>query len=136
MTFKTSPLLRTILVYSFLFFIGTSSGYGVMLGYNKFTEPKIVLLGNYEHHFEHTDMKVVMYGTDWCPVCKRTREFFADEGIAYKELNPEKDQRAFDMYQQLEASGYPVIVIGNKRIFGLDTKEIKLALSENGLTHI
>ncbi|ACJ27765.1 hypothetical protein swp_0961 [Shewanella piezotolerans WP3] len=34
------------------------------------------------------------------------------------------------MYSQLEANGYPVFVIGNKRIFGLEIDEIKSALAE------
>ncbi|ACA88355.1 glutaredoxin family protein [Shewanella woodyi] len=123
-------LIKTLLVYTFLFLMGTSAGYGVVLAYNKLSEPEVVLIGNYNHHFEGTDKKVIMYGTDWCPVCERAREFFNNEGISYKEVNPEKDESVFKLYSQLGASGYPIIVIGNKRVFGLDTKEIKVALTE------
>ena len=130
MSITKGRVFKDVIVYTLLLLIGTSSGYGVMLGYKEFTEPKLVLVGDYTQHFETTDKKVIMYGTDWCPVCERTREFFIEEGIAYKELNPEKDEYAFELYKKLGANGYPIIVIGNKRIFGLDTKEIKLALNE------
>lgn len=130
MNSKVKGVIKAIVVYSLLIIVGTSAGYGIVLGYNKLNEPKIVLVGDYGEHFKNTDKKVVMYGTDWCPVCKRTRDFFAKEGIEYKELNPEKDSAAFQMYSQLEANGYPVFVIGNKRIFGLEIDEIKSALAE------
>ena len=125
-----NKIINTVVTYSFLFVIGISAGYGVMLGYKYFTAPNIVVIGDYTKHFEGTERRVIMYGTDWCPVCKRARDFFSDEGIAFKEFNPEKDESAFEMYSELEANGYPVIIIGNKRIFGLDIKEIKLALNE------
>ncbi len=130
MNLKLIGLIKTISVYSLLIIVGASAGYGIVLGYNKLNEPKVVLIGDYSEHFKNTDKKVVMYGTDWCPVCKRTRDFFAKEGIDYIEINPEKDSTAFEMYSQLDANGYPVFVIGNKRIFGLEIDEIKNAIAE------
>ena len=131
MNLNFRKLIKELLIYSLLIVIGVSAGYGLVFGYNKLNEPKVVLVGDYSEYFENIDEKVVMYGTDWCPVCKRTRDFFAEEGISYKEFNPEKSRSAFEMYNQLDANGYPVIVIGNKRIFGLDIDEIKKALTEN-----
>ncbi|WP_044555655.1 glutaredoxin family protein [Shewanella piezotolerans] len=90
MNSKVKGLIKAIVVYSLLIIVGTSAGYGIVLGYNKLNEPKIVLVGDYGEHFKNTDKKVVMYGTDWCPVCKRTRDFFAKEGIEYKSLIQKK----------------------------------------------
>ena len=85
MSTVSGRMFKDVVVYTLLIFIGVFSGYGVMLGYKEFTEPKLVLVGDYTQHFESTDEKVIMYGTDWCPVCSRTREFFIEEGITYKE---------------------------------------------------
>lgn len=127
---EIKKLFKSGLEYCFIIVIGASLGYGVIWGHNIYSEPKVVLFGDYSQHFENTDKKIVMYGTDWCPVCTKARSYFDDEGIDYVELNPEKNQNAFELYSELDANGYPVIVIGNRRIFGLDTKEIKLAINE------
>ncbi len=33
---------------------------------------------------------VMMYATEWCPYCKKQREYFRSHDIAFSELDPEK----------------------------------------------
>ncbi len=37
--------------------------------------------------------QVVMYGADWCGVCKRAKRFFQAEGIPFRELDVDKSRK-------------------------------------------
>lgn len=63
---------------------------------------------------------VVMYSTEACGYCKQARRYFAEHGIAFTEKNIEQDPAAWQEYQQLDASGVPVILIGDKRMNGFN----------------
>jgi glutaredoxin len=80
--------------------------------------------------FAHTDHKVVMYSTSWCPYCAMTREYFKSRNIDYLERDIERDAEADRIYQEvLHAEGIPVIVIGDEVIMGYDEEAISEALS-------
>lgn len=70
------------------------------------------------HFYANGDAKVVMYATEWCPYCKKAREFFADNNISYTEVDVEKSSEGMRYYTALEASGYPLIYVGTKRFGG------------------
>lgn len=62
--------------------------------------------------------KVVMYSTDWCGYCKKAREYFRSQKIAFVEYDIEKDPRAKREHDALGARGVPVILVGDKRMNG------------------
>ncbi len=66
--------------------------------------------------------KVVMYGTSWCPYCKKARAFFAKQGIDYVEIDVEKSAQGKRDYQRLDSSGYPLIYAGLNRFQGFGPK--------------
>jgi len=74
------------------------------------------------------DVEVVLYATDWCGYCRKAKEFFAKNGIAYVELDIEKDGHARQMYQHLDGRGVPLIVVGETVVRGYDEAALKLAL--------
>jgi glutaredoxin len=63
---------------------------------------------------------VVMYSTERCGYCKKARRYFQQRGIAFTERNIEQDREAWEEYQQLSASGVPVILIGRQRMDGFN----------------
>ena len=130
---KLTALVKSLLSYTACLALGLMLGFGALQGYKWLTTEPSVRVGNFSAHFQLTDKKVIMYGTDWCPVCKHTRAFFEEYNIDYIEFEPEKDPLAYARFDALEANAYPVIIIGNKRIIGLNIKEVKLALKENHL---
>lgn len=56
--------------------------------------------------------KVVMYGTAWCPYCKKAREYFGKKGIRFVEYNVEKLPSRMREFKKLGGTGYPLILIG------------------------
>lgn len=74
--------------------------------------------------------RVVMYGVTWCGYCKKAREFFVDNDVAYTELDPEKSTSVKDAYDWLEGNGYPLIYVGARRIEGYPENLLKQTLAE------
>ena len=74
---------------------------------------------------DYGEKTVVMYGAAWCPHCKKAREYFADKGIAYIELDAEKSDEGKRNYAGLDSSGYPLIYVGVNRFQGFGTKTKK-----------
>ena len=45
--------------------------------------------------------EIVLYATAWCGYCAKTRELFAEDGVAYREVDIEKDSAGRARYQAL-----------------------------------
>ncbi len=71
---------------------------------------------------------VVLYATDWCGYCKKTREFFKQNNIAYVEYDIEKSAEGRVQYDQLRGSGIPLVVIRGQVLRGYDPGAMKDAL--------
>lgn len=52
----------------------------------------------------------ILYGTDWCPYCAKARQYFAENSIAYRDLDIERDSVANGQHKALGFKGVPVIV--------------------------
>lgn len=74
---------------------------------------------------DETTEDVIMYATSWCPYCKKARNYFRDNGIAFTEYDIEKDQRARQRYDRLGGHGVPVILVGNKRMDGFNIADFE-----------
>jgi len=73
--------------------------------------------------------KVLMYGTETCIWCAKTREFFKEHGVKYKEIDVGKSEKAAQkMIEMSGQNGTPVIEIGKEMIIGFDKKKLKEAL--------
>lgn len=83
---------------------------------------------------EKGPVKITMYSTAWCGVCKRAKRFMDRKGIPYVEKDIEKDQAAMKELSAKAAAagtrvrGVPVFDVGGALIPGFDKDKI-LALS-------
>lgn len=62
--------------------------------------------------------QVILYGTEWCGHCKNARRYFQEKGIAYRDLDIEKDAAAKRDFEAMDGRGVPVILVGNQRMNG------------------
>ncbi len=77
---------------------------------------------------ETTDIhpnSVVLYATEWCGYCQKTRQFFKDNQIAYTEFDIEKSTAGKQEYDQLNGKGIPLVVINGKLIRGYNPSLMK-----------
>lgn len=72
--------------------------------------------------------QVVLYATDWCPYCEKTRSLLTSKGIPYREMNIETSADARQQYQRLAANGVPVLLIAGDVIRGYNPKKIEVLL--------
>lgn len=68
---------------------------------------------------------VVMYATSWCGYCKKARQYFEDNGIAFVEYDIERDRAAKRDYDALLGSGTPLLYQGYTRVVGFDQRQIE-----------
>ncbi len=84
-----------------------------------------------DNHFDAQGKpKVVMYGTTWCPYCKQQRAFFADNKIAFEEIDVEASKSNEMAYHMLQGNGYPLTYVGYRRFSGFQEGEILTAVAE------
>ncbi len=70
---------------------------------------------NAPNHNSTFNKIIVMYGTVWCPYCKKARNYFKKKGLAFTEYDVEKNPSHMREFKKLGGTGYPLIMIGNKQ---------------------
>ena len=120
--------IKTIAMYGLILAAGLGSGYGLSLlpGLLKsnYTE------GNYAAYFPNAQTQVVLYGTDWCGYCAKTRAYFKENKIEFVDLDIEKSPEARKAHEALGGGGVPVVLIGNRKIQGFNAGALEAALKK------
>jgi mycoredoxin len=75
-----------------------------------------------------TQAKIVLYATDWCGYCKKTRRFLDSKGIPYREFDIEKSAEGRKAYEALGGRGIPLIDVNGTLIRGFSEEAILAAL--------
>jgi glutaredoxin 3 len=74
-------------------------------------------------------MKVIVYSTQMCPWCNKTKEFLKKNKVAYKEVDVGSDQKAAqDMITRSGQAGVPVIEVDGEMIVGFQEDKLKKTL--------
>ena len=79
-----------------------------------------------------SDVKVIMYMTDWCPVCKRAREYLNGLGVNLVEYNVDTDRQKEQEWIRKVGNkrGVPTLDIEGIIIQGLYGAKIQEAIEE------
>jgi glutaredoxin len=84
----------------------------------------------------YRDVKILIYVTDWCPVCRKARGFLKSLGVTLIEYDVEKDPEK-DKERGRKAGGeegVPVIDIEGKIFVGFSKETIRAAIEEKRAT--
>lgn len=68
--------------------------------------------------------EVILYATDWCGYCARTRVFLREQGIAYQEYDVEKSAEGAAQYRSLNGNGVPLLLVNGEQVQGYDPERI------------
>lgn len=75
------------------------------------------------------DISVILYMTDWCPYCKKTREYLNSKGIRFTEYNIDKNgSKREEMRKKSGTNGVPVLDIEGIIIRGFNPNGISAAI--------
>ena len=97
--------------------VNTESSIVELSTINTYESPTIEPL-DFTKHKPQKPGKVVMYSTSWCGYCKKAKQYFKKNNIAFKEYDIEKSKKAKRDYDKLGGRGVPVILVGDKRLNG------------------
>ena len=74
--------------------------------------------------------KVLLFSTSTCSWCRRAKRYFREQGVAFKEINIERDpDAARDIVRKTGQRGVPVIKIEGSWIVGFDKERIDKELA-------
>jgi glutaredoxin len=74
---------------------------------------------------------IVLYATEWCGYCEKTRELFDKHDIPYVEYDIEKSEQGYREYKKLGGSGVPVVNAYGTIIHGYSSQQILAAAQPN-----
>lgn len=100
--------------------VGDDKPNRIKLQINSFSSPKVSSF-KYDPSLISERKKsadVVMYSTTWCGYCRKARDYFRQQGIAFTEYDVEKSAKGKQDYQALNGRGVPIIFAGGKRMNG------------------
>ena len=82
-----------------------------------------------EPMFGKNDHKVTIYTSPNCSVCRKAKEYLAQKGIPFEEIDVASDRRAADeMVQQSGQMGVPVIIAYGVMLVGFNPFRLDVAL--------
>lgn len=126
--------IKEVFSYGLILAAGLAIGLGVKEAWVWYNAPPPYIQTDTAAHFAGTHEKVVMYSTEWCPYCKKTRDFLTNNNIPFVERDIEKGDAHIDaLYHSIGAQGIPQIVIGDKIITGFNLSVLKPELEKQQL---
>jgi glutaredoxin len=75
--------------------------------------------------------EILMYSAEWCGVCTRAKNFMNDRGIAYTNLDVDKNKKARREFKKLKGTGVPVILVGSQRMNGFNPDKLMSMIDNN-----
>jgi glutaredoxin-like YruB-family protein len=73
--------------------------------------------------------KVLMYTTSHCPACKAAKQYLAQKGVPYQEIDVEQSRDGAEAFQKLGGRGVPLIMVGEKRMDGFNPQALEAVLA-------
>ena len=77
---------------------------------------------------ESRKVKVIMYMTDWCPYCRKAREYLQSLDVDLTEYNVEKNREKAVEFKAKGGTGVPLIEVEGILIRGYNEESIKSAV--------
>ncbi|MDX1296846.1 MAG: glutaredoxin domain-containing protein [Pseudomonas sp.] len=71
--------------------------------------------------------EVVLYATQWCGYCAKTREQLVNDGVGYREVDIEKNAAGHATFKALGGRGVPLIDINGTLIHGYNPQAMRAA---------
>ncbi|BAJ03523.1 glutaredoxin family protein [Shewanella violacea] len=125
---------KTLLSYILIISAGLGIGIGAKYGLDLYNQQPNLISQNTNPHYKGVDSKVIIYTTQWCPYCKKAKQYLTDNSIDYIERDIESGSEEINrLYKSIGYPGVPKIVIGNKIINGFNESLLSNVLSSQDL---
>ena len=74
--------VKNVVSYAAIIGIGLGVGLAANEGWAWYNKAPEYFQVDTSAHFENTNEKVIVYSTQWCPYCKKTKEYLTANNIA------------------------------------------------------
>lgn len=129
-----SNIIKNIFSYGFIVAVGLGAGLGVKYGLDWYNQVPGFVKVDTQAHFKNTEKKVVIYTTQWCPYCKKTKEYLKAHNVDFTERDIEQGDQSVDaLFSSIGYPGIPKIVVGDVIINGFNASLIAQELKANHL---
>lgn len=91
---------------------------------------RIELLVNPIDNTSISETSVILYSTDWCPYCEKTRDYLQEAKINFSEKDIEKSAQAAEEHRLIGGVGVPTLKINQHIIHGFDRELIRNAIEK------
>ncbi len=81
--------------------------------------------------YSTVENEVILYATEWCGYCQKTRELFKEHNISFVEYDIEKSEKGHEEYKRLGGIAIPLLKINGKVIHGYRPQMILASLNSN-----
>ncbi len=81
--------------------------------------------------YSTVENEVILYATEWCGYCQKTRELFKENNISFVEYDIEKSEKGHEEYKRLGGTAIPLLKINGKVIHGYRPQTILASLNSN-----
>ncbi|MBD8528313.1 glutaredoxin family protein [Pseudomarimonas arenosa] len=92
-----------------------------------FPEPKFYLADN-SSYFVEGRPRIVVFGTEDCPWCKKLRVHLLEKGIEFDDRRVDSSEQALVEFNRLEGQAVPLTLVGSRRIQGYEPEVIAAAV--------
>ncbi len=75
--------------------------------------------------------QVTMFSTSWCPHCRRAKAYFAQKGVAFREVDIEASDDGRREFEAFGGRGVPLIIVGERRMRGFDADAMDRMLASS-----
>ena len=86
--------------------------------------------GNFSAYYPDAGTRVIVYGTETCPYCIKTRAYLKERHIAFADLDVSKTEKGKHDFEKLGGKGVPLILIGDRQMNGFNPAAIDAALEK------
>jgi glutaredoxin len=77
-------------------------------------------------------MELKLYSREWCSWCIDAKQFLAEHGYQFTEINVGENRQAYEEMKELsEQTCVPTFVAGDKVLANFDTDQLEKFLSEH-----
>lgn len=122
---KKENLLYTLFVFTFLLLVYFVTSYILKSKSIVAFEP-----GDFSSYYPDAKVKVIVYGTSWCPSCASTRDFLKSKRVDFIDYDIDHSDDAKRDYLRLGGKAVPLLLIGNRRLQGFNAKAVTDALEQ------
>ncbi|MFD0616837.1 MULTISPECIES: glutaredoxin family protein [Paenibacillus] len=75
------------------------------------------------------DNNVIVYSRNYCPHCVQVKKYLEENNVAFEERNVDTNEAYMEELFNLGMRAVPVTVVGEEKILGFNTTQLKQVLS-------